>query len=249
MNLIGKNGYNISFSENVPNNCKVIIIAMHGFAGDKESSCIKALEKKIKNTKIGLIKFDWPAHGESETNGFNLTIKNCIEDLNSIIKYTKDKYKNSTLVAFATSFGGYITLLYNYYYKNTFTSIILRSPALNMYEVMQNTILTDSKRQELKSNSYFNHGFDRNIKVTKDFLNELKTNNLFELYKNEELNYITIIHGTADDVVPINDSINFSKKHNCTLYKIKGADHRYKKEGELEKVITITANILSKITS
>ena len=87
------------------------------------------------------------------------------------------------------------------------------------------------------------------IEITKDFLNELKTNNLFELYKNEELNYITIIHGTADDVVPINDSINFSKKHNCTLYKIKGADHRYKKEGELEKVITITANILSKITS
>lgn len=247
MKILGKNGYNISYNEFIPKDCNIIIIAMHGFAGDKNSSCIKVLEQKVKEMNIGLIKFDWPGHGESETDGFNLTIDNCLSDLETIISHVKNNYPKANLIAFSTSFGGYLTLLYNYYHKNTFKYIILRSPAIKMYDVMTNAILTTEKNNELKEKKYFNHGFKRNIKVTEEFINQLHDTDLTNLYDNESLTNISIIHGTKDDVAPIDNSIEFVQKHNCSFYPIEGADHRYKKDGELDKVIEITTNILDNI--
>ncbi len=246
MELKGKNGYNIPYKENIPKNCSTVIVAMHGFAGDKESGCISLLEQIASELGIGLIKFDWPGHGESKTDGFNLTIENCLSDLNSIIEYLKAKNENYNLVAFSTSFGGYLTLLYNYYYPNTFTKIILRSPAIKMYNVVINSLLTENMKNELLKYHYFNYGFERIIKITEKFVNQLKENDLLKLYSDKKLNHISIIHGTEDDVVPIEDSIKFSNCHDCTMYQIEGADHRYKKDGELDKVIEITINILKK---
>lgn len=245
MELLGKNGYTISYEESIPKDCNTVIIAMHGFAGDKESSCISMLEKAVNELGIGLVKFDWPAHGESETDGFNLTIDNCLSDLNSIVEYLKNKNNNYSLVAFATSFGGYLTLLYNYHYPNTFKHIILRSPAIKMYDVLTNNLLTAKIQENLRTNHYFNFGYERIIQITDNFVNQLKENDLFKLYNNKKLDYVSIIHGTLDDTVPITDSIEFADYHDCAIYKVEGADHRYKNEGELDKVIEITTNILN----
>ena len=247
MKLKSDNGYNISYEEYIPDNCKTVVIAMHGFAGDKESGCIKLLEEKLKEFNVGLLKFDWPGHGESETTGDNLTVHNCISDLNCIVKHIKQKCDSYNLVAFSTSFGGYITLLYNYYYPNIFDHIILRSPAIKMYDIITNNILTKQMKFELKKNGFLYYGFERIIKVSLNFINELSEENVFELYGNKQLNSISIIHGTEDDIVPISDSNNFSKIHNCTIYPIKGADHRYKKAGELNKVIEIATKIINNV--
>ena len=56
MTLKGDNGYNISYDEYIPSNCQTIVIAMHGFAGDKKSGCIKLLEDRLKQMNIGLLK-------------------------------------------------------------------------------------------------------------------------------------------------------------------------------------------------
>ena len=55
MQLQGKNGYSISYSESIPEVAKTIIVAMHGFCGDKESGCIAELEKKIECMKVSII--------------------------------------------------------------------------------------------------------------------------------------------------------------------------------------------------
>ncbi len=56
---------------------KEIIIACHGFAGDKGSSAIKLLAEEMIKNKVGVICFDLPGHGESQTNATKLTIDNC----------------------------------------------------------------------------------------------------------------------------------------------------------------------------
>ena len=149
------------------------------------------------------------------------------------------------IIAFSTSFGGYLTLLYNYYYTGTFSHIILRSPAIKMYDVLFYNILTQDMKDELESNNCFDFGFERIIKITDKFVNDIKENNILSLYGNQELNYVSIIHGTKDDVVPISDSLEFAELHNCSIYTVEGADHRYKNPGELDKVIDISCKILS----
>ena len=47
-----------------------------------------------------------------------------------------------------------------------------------------------------------------------------------------------------NNVVPINDSIEFCEKFDSILYRIEGADHRFKKYGELDQVIDIALDIL-----
>ena len=245
MTLKSKNGYDISYQESIPEDSNTVIIAMHGFAGDKTSTCISMLEQAVNKEKIGLIKFDWPAHGESNTDGYNLTVEKCLDDLDSIINYLKQKNNKYNLIAFGTSFGGYLTLLYNYYHPHTFKTIILRSPAIKMYSYMLDDLSDEKLKNEMEEKGYYEFGFERMIKITKEFYDSLKNNDVIKLYGDDKLENVSIIHGTNDDTVPFNDALEFSKKHSCHLYPVEGADHRYKNDGELEKVIDITIGIIN----
>lgn len=244
MKINGYNGYTISYEEHIPLGAKAIIIAMHGFAGDKSSSCIDRVQEMSFAEGIGLVRFDWPAHGESETTGDNLTVQNCLSDLNAVVNHVKEICPNARLIAFATSFGGYLTLLYNYYHNKVFDKMILRSPALKMYEVMSGSILSGELKDKLNEKGYIDFGYERIIKITSKFVNQLKENDLVKLYGDADLENVTIIHGTEDDIVPISDSIEFAKIHNCFMCSIKGADHRYKKAGELDQVISFVKMFL-----
>ena len=51
---------------------KEIIIACHGFAGDKESSAIEALADEMNRNNVGVICFDFPGHGKSEVDADNI---------------------------------------------------------------------------------------------------------------------------------------------------------------------------------
>lgn len=240
----GKNGYKISYEASIPDGARVIIIAMHGFCGDKSSSCIGELEKRVTQKGIGLIKFDWPGHGESEAAGDQLTLDNCLSDIDSVVEYVKSVSPHARLIAFATSFGGYLALLYNYYNRDVFEKIILRSPAINMYKALMNGVLTNEALSQLRQNGSTVYGFERDLKITESFVEEVRGNDISEMYHGIALPNVSIIHGTDDDLVPFADSRLFANEHRCQLHEVKGADHRYKKPGELDKVIEITMKIL-----
>lgn len=244
MKLQGKNGYDISYIESIPKDADTVIVAMHGFCGDKESSCIEALEKKALDFGIGLIKFDWPGHGESEATGEQLTINNCLLDIDSVVEHIKSLLPKARLVAFATSFGGYLTLLYLHKRREVFSQIILRSPAINMYSVLVSSLLTADDLSQMKKTGLVKFGFERELDITSDFLNELKDNEINELFDGVLLPEVSIIHGTDDDLVPFADSEVFASEHDCRLFPVKGADHRYKKDGEIDKVVEMSLQII-----
>ncbi len=244
MKLLNDRNYNISYDKYIPTNPKAIIVAIHGFCGDKESTCIDMLRHEMNKVGIGLIKFNLPAHGDSEVEGDKLTVSNCLNDLNNIVSLIKSDYKNIPLIVFGTSFGGYLTLLYHYYHPDIFDYIVLRSPAIKMYQILSTSLIGEDIKKSLDTMGYFDYGFERVIKITDKFINELKENDLVELYKDKKINNMAIIHGDMDDLVPIDDSREFVSKHGGKLYIVKGADHRYKKPGELEKVMEYTKEIL-----
>lgn len=244
MIIVGKNGYGIPCEMSIPKGVKTIVVAMHGFCGDKESSCIKLLEERVGEIGVGLVRFDWPGHGESEVDGFSFRVENCIKDLEAVVEYLKERYPEAELVAFATSFGGYVTLLYNYYHRDDFRCIILRSPAIQMRKVVYDSIINPDVREELDEKGYFVYGFERKMEITNEFLDDLMKYDVLDLYGEERLENVSIIHGTADDLVPFGDSEEFAREHGCRLYPVEGADHRYKKEGELEKVMVIALDEL-----
>lgn len=246
MKIKSKNGYNIEYDEYINGNEEVVIIAMHGFAGDKSSNCIKKLQQATTNLNVGLITFDWPSHGQSEVDSNYLTIDNCLGDLETIYDYIKQKNPNAKVIAFSTSFGGYMTLLYNKIHPNNLDGIILRAPAIKMYDILMNNILDERMLESLKMNGYFDFGFERIMRIRNQFIIDLKNNSVVDLYKNNKFNNIDIIHGTNDKTVPIIDSMLFCKEHNLVLHEIEGANHRFDIPGQVEEVVDIARNIIMK---
>lgn len=242
-----KNNYNISASLYIPNeDIDKIVIACHGFGGDKESSAIKYLAETIYKDNIGLICFDFPGHGQSEVNGDKLTISNCINDIEAIETYIKNRFGDKIEInIFATSFGAYITLLKIFTRRTQYNKIILRAPAIKMDEIFKDTLLREPF-EKFKERKVTTIGFERKMLISYEFYEDLAKNKIIDLYNSNQ--YILIIQGTEDDVAPIKDTKEFLSldPNNIELYEIDGADHRMKKDGELEKAISKAYSYLRK---
>ena len=239
--------YNIfakAYLPNEVNSLKQIIIACHGFAGDKKSSAIKLLADEMIKNGIGVICFDFPGHGESLVDGSKLTINNCIQDVNLVEEYIKQKY-NIPISIFATSFGAYITLINILQNNKKYNNIILRSPAIKMANIFRGKLLRVPE-EDYKNRGYTKLGFEREIIIPYSFMKELDNIDLIEIYKGKEIPKIHIIQGDRDDIAPIEDTKNFlSLNPNKIILKvIKGADHRMKGDGELEEAIEYSKKII-----
>lgn len=244
LNIEGINNYNISATYYEPNTSpSEIIVACHGFGGDKESSAIIELANRVSSYNIGLICFDFPGHGQSEVNADQLSVNNCINDIISVENYIKSDFKDIPISIFATSFGAYITLLKIFKYQTQYKHIILRAPAIKMDEIFKNNLIRENMNN-YKERGFTQLGFERKMDVPYSFYKDLLDNNIFDLYNNSQK--ILIIQGTEDDIAPISDTYEFIKldSNNLSLSPIEGADHRMKKEGELEKAIQYTTDYI-----
>ena len=46
-----------------------------------------------------------------------------------------------------------------------------------MYDVVKNNLMTEQMKLELRKNGYFHYGFERILKVSLEFINELRDEN------------------------------------------------------------------------
>ncbi len=216
-------------------NIKRIVLGVHGFGGDKESSVLTALAENLSEKNCALLCFDFPAHGKSNAPDDCFRVEHCIQSLMEVVKYIRRHFKKSEYGIFATSFGGYITLLCTE--KLTDFKKVLRAPAVTMADTFKDKIISVSKEQFVKDGGAV-CGFERKMFVSSMFYEDLLN---FKIQIPQE--EILIIHGTEDGIVPyfaVDKLANTYK--NIKLFTIEGADHRFKKSGELIKIIETTVD-------
>ena len=214
-------------------NINRIILGVHGFAGDKESSVLETLAEQLSSKESALICFDFPAHGKSSAPDSFLRVETCIQSLMKVAEYAKDHFPECEYGIFATSFGGYITLLCSDKLKNF--RKILRAPAVTMANSFVNKIIPVSKEQFIRDGGAV-CGFERKMFVSTMFYEDLIKYQI-KIPKEE----ILIIHGTEDDIIPYSAVEELTKAYpNIKLFAIEGADHRFKKDGELMQIIEKT---------
>lgn len=222
------------------NELKNIIVGVHGFAGDKESSMLEQLALACTENNTALLCFDFPAHGESPVSEEMLTIENCKRDLCKVMEYVSCKYPGANLSLFATSFGGYITLLCSDSLPDV--PIVLRAPAVTMPKLLLENVLKISA-EDFEKKRFVECGFERSLKLPYSFYEDLMGQE--DIMKKEIRQPNLILHGDCDDIVPLSDIISFCKMQNSTkLEIIHGADHRFKNVGEIEKIIRCAKKFL-----
>ena len=244
MNIEYKNIKKINCKYFYPENkVEKVLLCLHGFAGDAESSAIAYLAQILGKENVLVISFDWPCHGNDKDNNC-LALKNCFMYLNIVYEEIKAKYNNIDISVFATSFGAYTLLNYINKFKTDFKNIILRCPAIFMQDVLVNKLLPEHGYTLIDfDNSKIDLGYNRNIYVDKDFLKELQQNDLNNNHYEQKIN---IIQGDKDDVVDIEKNEIYFKNNfkNYKLYYINNANHRFKNPGDLEQIGEITKHII-----
>lgn len=239
--LDSKCGYHIHCYDNMLPEQKAVMICLHGFAGDKNSSVIARVTESLKENGIGTFVLEWPAHGESDADFKQLRVENCIADLQVVIQHVKNHFPGP-LYCFATSFGGYLAMYYHVNHPDAFQKIILRSPALNMGDVFLGLKPADI-RERLEHGETLDFGFEQPLMVSIDLYHDFKEHDIFHAQV-ENRNRILVIHGDMDEDVPTADSEDFCARNKIALHIIKGCDHRYKNPGEVEEVIEVVQKFL-----
>ncbi len=234
---INRSGYNVRcklyYNKSVP--MKKAVIYCHGFAGHKDNrSAEKFADRLLSKYKgVFLVTFDFPCHGDDVRK--KLFLADCETYLDLVISYVKEEYSPETIYAYATSFGGYLTLKYLSDRGNPFCKIALRCPAVNMYEHFTKTVMSAEAFEQICRGKGAMVGFDRKIKVELPFLEDLKNADICQRTFFDYADDILIIHGTKDEIVPLETVKQFAEDNVIEFVEVDGADHRFQNPDCMEQ--------------
>jgi len=211
---------------------------MYALTIAKEGSMNKAAEKfadriltKYKN--IAVITFNWPCHGDDVKK--KLVLSDCFTYMSLVVNHIRTKYETEDIYYYGTSFGGYIVLEYIKQFENPFKKIALRCPAINMYKVIMSTLVSHDDMELINKGKEASIGFDRKILVGKSFLDELAAANPEENEYFDFADDILIMHGTKDEIVPMQLSEEFCENNVIEFVPIENADHRFQNPSHMEE--------------
>ena len=208
-------------------NIESAVIYGHGFSGHKDNKAAEKFASRVlkKNSHIAVITFDWPGHGDDASS--KITLEKCDKYLQNIISYVKSRWGISKLFGYATSFGGYLFLRYIAEYGSPFQKTALRCPAVNMYAILKDTIMSEEEYLSLKKGKNVLIGFDRKAEITPVFFDELEKYDIEKIDYGKHAENILIIQGTKDQVVSFDEVKAFAEKNQIGFIPVADADHRF----------------------
>lgn len=216
-----------------PDTVQRVVLCCHGFAGSMESSSTKKLAERIVSSfrDAAVLSFHWPCHGTDCSP--KLTLPLCNLYLMTVISHIRETFPNAEIFASGISFGGYLLLKYLHENENPFQAVALRSAAISIYQSMTERIMTTEDLAILKKKKTVSVGFAAKVKITADFLEELRNADpmLWDFRPFSEM--LLLIHGTNDEIIPVETVRQFAEKNNLLLLLTDGADHRFSNPSQL----------------
>jgi pimeloyl-ACP methyl ester carboxylesterase len=235
-NLNSTGGYTIPCIHTLSGNEDIVCIISHGFGSSKGSPTAQMMLEELPDNGIGAIAFDWPCHGESDAKDGQLRIKRCLDDLASVEEFVRDFSPNAEIVYFSSSFGAYINLIYISHRPHLGTKSFLRSAAVNMPELFDS--ISQENEMELQKYGYYtlDDGYIRPLHITQGFLDDLKQNDLFNIYQNGDVE-VRMIHGDQDETISVLAAKRFATQFDIPITIVPGGDHRLSSEEAISKVL------------
>lgn len=235
-------GYEICCGHTLTGTEDKVVLIMHGFGSSKKSFTAEMLAERLPAAGIGTFAFDFPAHGESPAAGEQLTLANCLADMEAAEEEIKRLAPGAEIGYFGSSFGAYMTLLYlasaaerN---RKTGKKAFLRSAAVEMPKLLPNK--TPEGATSLAERGYLiaDEDYQRPLKLTRRFFHELDANDVFQKYKAWTAR-LAMVHGGADEVASPEAAARFAEFAGAELTMIPGGDHSLSLPGMPERVLAL----------
>ena len=215
-----------------------VIVYCHGFGGHKDAKAgEKFAERAVaKRRGTAVVAFDWPCHGTDARK--SLTLADCDTYLGLVVAHAKRALGADGLYAYATSFGGYLTLKCLAEHGNPFRKVALRCPAVDMRRSLVEAIMSRGDTERLARGKPVLAGFDRKVKIEQAFLDDLAA---FDVRAREYFDFaddILVVHGDADEIVPFDVSRDFAEANVIEFVPVPGADHRFRDPRKMDWAIS-----------
>ena len=220
-----------------PKDIRIIVLFGHGFGGHKDNRAAERFAKHVldKNRGCAVLTFNWPCHGDDVRK--TLRLEECDRYLDTILSHTGAAYPSAVLYAYATSFGGYLFLKYISEHGNPFKKTALRCPAVRLYDVLVNAIMSEDDKNRIRKGKPALIGFDRKVEIDKTFLDSVEQ---ADLTQQDFLSYaddLLILHGTKDEIVPFDEVKAFAENNVIDFEPIENADHRFQSPEKMDLAI------------
>ncbi len=214
-----------------PYNPKVILIHLHGFASNTQSSKIKIMQDILKD-KASFFAMDMDYHRTTTTKTLEL--------LDTLIKGFKTK-GFSRIILSGSSHGAYVILNYLRFYREDITAALLFAPSystlsLTLQEQGQQNCKNWLEGKEELHIYECETGLD--FYINKDFAVDIIEKG-YEIIRDGEVLFdktpslpIYVCHGTQDKVVPVEHSRLFVSNVKVKEYVEVDDDHRLSKSFE-----------------
>lgn len=208
-----------------------LVILVHGFTGNKEERHILGVRDVWTANGYAVLRVDLYGHGKSDGLFEDHTLELWISNLFAVTDYVKSLDFVSDLYLCGHSQGGLLVILGAGMRPNDYKGIVPLSPALLIPEGARSGSLLGGSFDPVHFSGMIDSG---KWKLKSDYIRSAQ-----KIYPKEAIlrfdGPVLIVHGSGDQTVPVEDSIEASKQYNnCTLAIIEGDTHCF--DYHLEKV-------------
>jgi len=231
------------------NYCKenLYIVFLHGFMSDLEGDKPKTFYKYCRKRKLGFLGLEYSGHGKSSGKLTNGNISKWTKETQATIKKV---VKKNSFILVGSSMGSWISLNQFKYFQKQIKGFLGIGSAPEFLERLMWKKFTKKMKIGIVKNGICNlkHG-DYEYPISYQLIKDGRKNNILNKKLRSKI-YVTMIHGSKDDVVPTIYSRKVLKlfdKAKKKLVIIKNGDHSLSNKKNLKKITLELNKIVSNI--
>ena len=223
------------------------IVFLHGFMSDLEGDKPKTFYKFCKKRKIGFLGLEYSGHGKSSGKFTNGNISKWTKETQVTIKKV---VKKNNFILVGSSMGSWISLNQFKYFQKQIKGFLGIGSAPEFLERLMWKKFTKKMKKETIKNKIYNlkHG-EYEYPISYQLIKDGRKNNILNKKLRSKI-YVTMIHGSKDEVVPTIYSRKVLKLFNKAKKKlivIKNGDHSLSNRKNLKKITLELDKIVSNI--
>ena len=224
---------------------KPYVVFLHGFMSDLEGDKPKKILNYCNKKKIGFLAVEYSGHGKSSGKFTHGNISKWTKEVKILIKKIIKKNK---FILVGSSMGSWISLNQFKFFGNQILGFLGIGSAPEFLENLMWKKFSNKIKKEIKKKGIYNlkHG-NYEYPISYQLIKDGRKNKILNKKIINKI-YVTMIHGSKDEVVPVNYSkkvLKIFKNAKKKLLVIKNGDHSLSSKKGLKKIKTELNNIVS----
>ena len=208
-----------------------IVIICHGLGGNQNEPFISKIAADVLKDGMGVVRFDFNGHGQSEGDFQEMDALNIQSDLLSVIEWTKAQQFTKNISLVGHSLGGIVTgMVAGELGDKEIKSLVLIASGGVAPDLMLMGNFYGTRFDPWNMPDYIPFGQDR--KLGKNYMTTMRDLPIYQTahkYKGHTL----VLNGTHDNVVPYNYAIRYSEvMPKAELRLIDGENHGFTKTAD-----------------